>query len=104
MPLPTEIIEIHGPEVITAQSAVRMWTDVLETEVTYPGDDLRAFEKRFKKMMSSSVTAYDVAAMFRGFQREGMVAPAGASEKIATILGRPLRTYRGYAEETAANA
>ncbi len=104
VPLPTEIIEIHGPEVITAQSAVRMWTDVLEKEVTYPGDDLRAFEKRFKKMMSSSVTAYDVAGMFRGFQREGMVAPAGASEKIATMLGRPLRTYRAYAEETAANA
>ncbi len=104
VPLPTEIIEIHGPEVITAQSAVRMWTDVLEKEVTYPGDDLRAFEKRFKKMMSSSVTAYDVAGMFRGFQREGMVAPAGASGKIATMLGRPLRTYRAYAEETAANA
>jgi len=104
VPLPTEIIEIHGPEVITAQSAIRMWTDVLEKEVTYPGDDLRAFEKRFKKMMSSSVTAYDVAGMFRGFQREGMVAPAGASEKIATMLGRPLRTYRAYAEETAANA
>ncbi len=104
VPLPTEIIEIHGPEVITAQSAIRMWTDVLEKEVTYPGDDLRAFEKGFKKMMSSSVTAYDVAGMFRGFQREGMVAPAGASEKIATMLGRPLRTYRAYAEETAANA
>ncbi len=103
VPLPTEIIEIHGPDVITAQSAARTWTEVLGKEVTYPGDDLRVFEQKTEKMLSSAL-AYDVAGMFRGFQREGMVAPDGASEKIAAMLGRPLRTYRAYAEETAANA
>jgi len=101
VPLPTEIIEIHGPEVITAQSAVQTWTDVLGMDVTYPGDDLRAFEKRYEKMLSSA-TAYDVAGVFRGFQREGMVAPDGAAQRISDMLGRPLRTYRSYAEETAA--
>ncbi len=102
-PLPTEIIEIHGPDVITAQSAVRTWTEVLGKEVTYPGDDLRAFEKRFEKMAPNAI-AYDVAGMFRGFQRDGMVAPDGASERIAAMLGRPMRTYRAFAEETAAHA
>jgi uncharacterized protein YbjT (DUF2867 family) len=101
-PLPTEIIEIHGPDVVTAQSAVRTWTEVLGKEVTYPGDDLRAFEKRFEKMTSNAI-AYDVAGMFRGFQRDGMVAPDGASERIAAMLGRPMRTYRAFAEETAAH-
>ncbi len=103
VPLPTEIIEIHGPDVITAQSAVRIWTEVLGKEVTYPGDDLRAFEKRTESMLSSAL-AYDVAGMFRGFQRDGMVAPDGASERNAAMLGRPLRTYRAFAEETAAHA
>jgi len=102
-PLPTQIIEIHGPDVITAQSAVRTWTEVLGKEVTYPGDDLRAFEKKFEKMASNAI-AYDVAGMFRGFQRDGMVAPDGASDRIAALLGRPLRTYRAFAEETAAHA
>ncbi len=103
VPLPTEIVEIHGPDVITAQSAVRTWTEALGKEVTYPGDDLHAFEEKFTKM-SSSATAYDVAGMFRGFQRDGMVAPDGASDRIAAMLGRPMRTYRAFAEETAAQA
>ncbi len=100
-PLPTEVIEIHGPDVITAKSAVAMWTDVLGKEVTYPGDDLRQFEKVAAKK-STSLAAYDVAGMFRGFQRAGMVAPDGAVEATAKLLGHPLRTYRAYAEEMAA--
>jgi len=103
VPLPTEIVEIHGPDVITAQSAIRTWTEALGKEVTYPGDDLRAFEKTFGKM-SSSALAYDVAGMFRGFQRDGMVAPDGASDRIAAMLGRPMRTYKAFAEEMAAHA
>ncbi len=103
VPLPTEIIEIHGPDVITPQSAVRTWTEVSGHEVTYPGDDLRAFEKRFEKMAPAAI-AYDVAGMFRGFQRDGMVAPDGAPERIAAMLGRPMRTYRAFAEEAAARA
>ncbi len=102
-PLPTEIIEIHGPDVITAQSAIQTWTEVLGKDVSYPGDDLHAFEKKMEKMSSSAI-AYDVAGMFRGFQRDGMVAPEGAPQQIAALLGRPLRTYRAYAEEMAAHA
>ena len=30
-----------------------------------------------------------------------MVAPAGAVDRVSKLLGRPLRTYRSYAEETA---
>jgi uncharacterized protein YbjT (DUF2867 family) len=100
-PLPTEIVEIHGPDIITADSAVATWTEVLGKPVTYAGDDLRQFEKTFAGM-STSMTAYDVAGMFRGFQREGMVAPDGAVEATAKLLGRPPRNYRAYAEETAA--
>ncbi len=101
-PLPTEVIEIHGADVITAKSAVATWKDVLGKEVTYPGDDLRQFEKTFAKMSTSEI-AYDVAGMFRGFQRgSGMVAPDGAVEATAMLLGHPQRTYRAYAEEMAA--
>jgi uncharacterized protein YbjT (DUF2867 family) len=100
-PLPIEIVEIHGPDVITAQSAVAIWSDVLGKNVPHPGDDLRTFERKAAKM-TTSAEAYDVVTMFRGFQRDGMVAPAGGPERVDSILGRPLRNYRGYAEETAA--
>ena len=46
-PLPTEIVEIHGPDVITADSAIAIWEEVLGKEVTYAGDDLRQFEANF---------------------------------------------------------
>ena len=101
-PLPTEIVEIHGSDVVTADSAIATWKEVLGKDVTYPGDDLRQFEKTFAKMSTSEI-AYDVAGMFRGFQRgSGMIGSAGAVEATAKILGRPQRTYRAYAEEMAA--
>ncbi len=103
-PLPTEIIEIHGPEVITATSAVATWKEVLGKDVVYPGDDLRKFEETFAKT-STSEMAYDVAGMFRNFQRgTGMIAPEGAVEATAKVLGHPQRTYRAYAQEVAAAA
>jgi uncharacterized protein YbjT (DUF2867 family) len=69
-------------------------------KVTYPGDDLRAFEKQVGAMLPSAM-AYDVARMFGGFHRDGMVATPGAVDRVTKLLGRPLRTYRSYAEETA---
>jgi uncharacterized protein YbjT (DUF2867 family) len=98
-PLPTEIIEIHGPDVITGDSAAALWSEVLARKVTYPGDDLSAFEKQVGAMLPSAM-AYDVAMMFGGFHRDGMVATPGAVDRMTKLLGRPLRTYRSYAEET----
>ena len=100
-PLPTEIIEIHGSDVITATSAIATWKEVLGKEVKYAGDDLRQFENTFAKMSTSEI-AYDVAGMFRGFQRTGMIGSDAAVEATAKVLGHPQRTYRAYAEEMAA--
>jgi uncharacterized protein YbjT (DUF2867 family) len=100
-PLATEIVEIHGSDVITAKSAVAIWSEATGKKVTYLGDDLLNFEKAFAKM-STSEMAYDVAGMFRGFQRTGMIAPDSAVEATAKLLGHPQRTYRAYAEEMAA--
>jgi len=102
-PLPTEIIEIHGPDVITSDSAALLWSEVLGRKVMYPGDDLSTFEKKIGAMMPSAM-AYDVARMFGGFQRDGMVATPGAVDRVVKLLGRPLRTYRSYAQETGRQA
>ena len=99
-PLPTKIIEIHGPDVMTSESAVAVWSSILGKKVTYPGDDLRAAEERFRSTMPSAA-AYDTVSMFRGFQRHGMVADPKAVDSVRQLLGRPLRTYRQYVEEVA---
>jgi hypothetical protein len=45
--------------------------------------------------------AYDVVGMFRGFHRDGMIGDSLAIAAISELLGRPLRTYEEYAQETA---
>ena len=98
--LPTKIIEIHGPDVITSDSAIALSSRVLGRDVIYPGDDLRAAEERFRSEMSSAM-AYDVVGMFRGFHRDGMIGDSVAIATVSELLGRRLRTYEQYAEETA---
>jgi hypothetical protein len=44
--------------------------------------------------------AYDTGLMFRGFQRDSMVARPGTVDRLTRPLGRPLRTYRSFAQET----
>lgn len=99
-PLPIETIEIHGPDVIDSESAVTLWSKVLRKKVTYPGDDLREAEKRFSKFMPSAM-AYDVVSMFRGFHKYGMIGSIDAIDRLSTMLGHPLRSYRAYAQECA---
>lgn len=97
-PLPIETIEIHGPDVINSESAVALWSEVLGKKVRYPGDDLHQAEQRFSAFMPSAMV-YDVVAMFRDFQKYGMVGSQDAVDRLTAMLGRPLRTYRAYAEE-----
>ena len=42
---------------------------------------------------------YDTALMFRRFERDGYQGAPGAAGRFAGRLGRPLRTYRTFAEE-----
>ena len=99
-PLPIEIIEIHGPDVITSESAIKIWSEVLGKPVRYVGDDLSEAERRFSKVMPSAM-AYDVVGMFRGFHKYGMVGSKASIDRLTALLGRRLRTYRDYAEECA---
>ena len=97
-PLDSESIEVAGPDRLTGESAAALWSEVASREVSYGGDDLRAFEKQMSGMVPAW-QALDIALMFGGFRREGMLATAGAHERVAELIGRPLRSYRAFAEE-----
>ena len=43
--LPRDLIEISGPEILTANRIASVWTDVLGKPTSYAGDDLDIFEK-----------------------------------------------------------
>ncbi|WP_428396213.1 SDR family oxidoreductase [Lichenicoccus sp.] len=97
-PLPTETIELVGPESFTGESIVRLWSEVLGKLVTYAGDDLEAVQTAFRTAMPSA-DAYSLAMIFRGIVQEGVLGDPGAADRLAGMLGHPLRTYRAFAEE-----
>lgn len=98
-PLPRELIEIVGPDALTGASAAALWSDLLGRPVAYAGDDLDAFEQQSRARMPGWM-AYDMRMMTRGFQRDGMLAKPGNLGRLTAMLGRPLRTYRSFAEES----
>lgn len=100
VPLPREVIDLVGPDALTGASLAGLWAEVLGKPVRYGGDDLDAFENHFKSFAPAWM-AYDMRLMMNRFQRDGMVAAAGAAERLSARLGRPLRTYRDFAVETA---
>ena len=94
------IVEIAGPENITGERAAAIWSEVTGGRVAYGGDDLgRGFEEQQAQKIPGW-QAHDLAAMFRGCQREGMHGARGASHRLEKMLGRPLRTYGDFARET----
>ena len=98
-PLPSETIEIAGPEAFTGHALAELWSEMAGRTVTYGGDDLKAFEEQFKTR-APSWQAYDLALMFRWFQQGGMLARPGTASRIEAMLGRPLLTYQSFAQET----
>jgi uncharacterized protein YbjT (DUF2867 family) len=94
------VIELVGPDNITGDVAARIWSEVTGRSVTYAGDEIGiSFESRTARTMPAW-QAHDLVAMFRGCQREGMRGKSDAVERLSGLLGRPLRSYRAFAEET----
>ncbi len=100
-PLPRDLIDISGPEVLTADQITAIWSDVLGKTVAYVGDDLTAFEQQVRAHAPPEM-AYDLALMFDAWQKIGVMPMPGAADRLVAMLGRPLKTYRAFAEETAA--
>ncbi len=100
--LPTEVIDVVDPEVLTGDIVARIWSEVLGRPVSYGGDDvLDHLEQQLTAFMPGWM-AYDMRLMMRRFQIDGMVAAHGTDDRLHALLGRPMRSYRDFATETAA--
>jgi uncharacterized protein YbjT (DUF2867 family) len=97
-PAPLERINLVGPDSLTGTDAAAIWSEVLGRAIAYGGDDTAAFEQNLRNFMPGWM-AYDMRLMSERFLSDGMLAEAGGAERLAAMLGRPLRTYRDYITE-----
>ncbi|MGJ7542460.1 SDR family oxidoreductase [Variovorax sp. LT1R16] len=96
-------INLVGPDALTGTEVAGIWSDVLGRPINYGGDDTAGFEKNLLNFMPSWM-AYDMRLMSERFLTEGMNPDAGDIERLTTLLGRPLRSYREFASEISASA
>ena len=102
-PLPITRINLVGPDTLTGADIAAIWTDVLARQINYGGGDTAAFEHNLKQFMPPWM-AYDMRMMGERFLSDGMLPEGGDVERLTTLLGRLLRSYRNFASETAASA
>ncbi|MEX6506447.1 SDR family oxidoreductase [Jiella sp. M17.18] len=100
-PLPTNRINLVGPETLTGPAVAAIWSEVLGREIAYPGEDFAGFEQNLRQAMPGWM-ALDMRVMAERFVSYGMVPEEGDVERLTTMLGRPLHTYRDFATVIAA--
>ncbi|WP_117193490.1 NmrA/HSCARG family protein [Rhizobium terrae] len=99
-PLPLDRINLVGPKTLTGVDIADIWSDVLGRQISYAGGDTEAFEQNLKQFMPPWM-AFDMRLMGERFLTDGMLPEGGDVERLTTLLGRPLRSYRDFAAEAA---
>jgi uncharacterized protein YbjT (DUF2867 family) len=101
-PLPRTTIELVGPDTLTGTEIAAIWASVLGHDVRYGGDDLETFESQAAGMMPGWM-AHDLRLMLRAFHSFGLIPGKDSRATFEALIGHPLRSYRAFAEEAAAN-
>ena len=99
-PLPLNRINLVGPDTLTGAGAAAIWSDVLGRTITFPGNDTAAFEQSLSQFMPSWM-AFDMRLMAERFISDGMLPDAGDLDRLTSLLGRPLRSYRDHIAQIA---
>ena len=101
--LPLATINLVGPQTLTGKDVAAIWSEVLGKPVTYAGDDPSGFEQNLAGFLPKWM-AYEMRLMAERYVSDGMVPAEGDVDRLIGILGRPLRTYRAFAERLAESA
>jgi uncharacterized protein YbjT (DUF2867 family) len=101
--LPSETINLVGPDTLTGTDLAAIWSDTLGRPVVYGGDDPSGFEQNLASIMPKWMV-YEMRLMAERYVSDGMVPQAGDVERLTRILGRPLHSYREFASQLAAYA
>jgi len=98
--LPIDTINLVGPDTLTGADVAAIWSGVLGRPIVYGGDDPTGFEQNLATFMPKWM-AYEMRLMAERYVSDGMIPAAGDVERLTTILGRPLHSYRDFALEIA---
>ena len=98
--LPIDTINLVGPDTLTGADVAAIWSDVLGRPVVYGGDDPAGFEQNLATFMPKWM-AYEMRLMAERYVSDGMIPEAGDVERLTSLLGRPLHSYRNFAVEIA---
>ena len=101
--MPIETINLVGPDTLTGLDVAKIWSDLLGRPVIYGGDDPSGFEQNMASFMPKW-TAYEMRMMAERYVSDGMIPEIGDVERLITILGRPLHSYRDFATAIATSA
>jgi uncharacterized protein YbjT (DUF2867 family) len=94
--LPTEIVELAGPDCLTGPVLAQLWTDVLGRPIRYAGDDLVMMEQKMKAFAPGWL-AYDMRLMMNRYQQDGAAAAPADLARLTQKLGHAPRSYRDFA-------
>ncbi|MDB5502826.1 MAG: NmrA/HSCARG family protein [Tardiphaga sp.] len=100
-PLPLDRFNLVGPDTLTGTDVAAIWTDVIGRQIAYPAEDTAAFEQNLRKFMPGWM-ALDMRLMAERFVMDGMIPEPGDVDRLTSMLGRPLRSYRDFAAQIAA--
>lgn len=101
--LPTETINLVGPDTLTGANAAAIWSEVLGRPVVYGGDDPSGFEQNVASFMPKWM-AYEMRLMAERYVSDGMVPDRGDVQRLTGMLGRPLHSYREFVTALAGKA
>ncbi|PKR50736.1 SDR family oxidoreductase [Thalassospira marina] len=94
--LPLTTINLVGPDILTGPALAKIWSNLLGRTIIYGGDDPSGFEQQMASVLPKW-TAYEMRLMAERYVSDGMIPQAGDVERMISLLGRPLHTYRDFA-------
>ncbi|QWA09014.1 NmrA/HSCARG family protein [Sodalis ligni] len=100
-PAPNEIYECVGPDALTGQGVAELWSQVLNKDIHYAGNNLDLFEQQMLQAGQPGWLAYDMRLMLQRYQQDGAVADAMTVQRFARLLGHSPRRYRDFCREMA---
>ncbi|MFW6192968.1 MAG: SDR family oxidoreductase [Gemmatimonadota bacterium] len=89
-----------GPDALTGEDCARIWSEALNRQVRYAGDDLEAWREQALETLPAWMV-YDFELMYEMIQAEGLAASEHELEATSSILGRPPRSFESFVREVA---
>jgi uncharacterized protein YbjT (DUF2867 family) len=94
------VYPLVGPEVMTGEKTAEIWSQYLDRNTRYAGDDLDSWEGYARQMLPGWLVD-DFRVMYEYFQDHGLLATDADFEQQSRILHHDPRRFQGFAAETA---